>query len=136
MITDDEICCEYMSREIHYFRRRFLDEERNLLAHVGYDEPRRMFYMLNNRNPKNYGGIGIEYCPWCGKKLPIHLSPWAWLKYEYGKGYDWDLLPKKIQKEFDTDKWWKKRHLDDPKVLDEWCEKIPGLAIKLGDKMI
>lgn len=137
MITDKEICCEYMAKEIYRFNNKLLDEEGNLLAEIGYDESRRMYHIQNNRNPNNIEGLGIVYCPWCGEKLPLNLDSWAWIEYEYGEEYasNQDLLPPEVQKEFETDAWWKNRHLDDPKVLAEWVKKIPRLLqFNLGAK--
>ena len=137
MLTDEEICCDQMLREMYRYRRRELYEDGTMIAEIWYEEASRCYHILNNRTPGNDDGLKIDYCPWCGKKLPDMLDPWEWLKYEYGDEYDWDLLPKKIQEEFSTDAWWKNRHLDDPKVLKKWCKKIPWLTgIPLGTKMI
>ena len=66
-----------------------------------------------------YDSTPIDYCPYCGKKLPESLDEvwWNCLKM---KGY-----PEKIDmpEEFKTDAWWKKRHFDEPKVLAEWRKK-------------
>ena len=68
-----------------------------------------------------YDCTSIEYCPYCGIKLP-ETSDDEWeqcLKMEYGKIESIDLLPA----EFDTDEWWKKRHFDNPEVLKAWQKK-------------
>src|ERR1700722_5993915 len=58
----------------------------------------------------------IDYCPWCGKKLPKSLDD-EWdevLKNEYGITIDnpWDKKEmRKVPAEFLTDEWWKKRSL-------------------------
>ena len=54
----------------------------------------------------------IDFCPWCGKKLPENLMN-AWfdiLENEYGIE-DTVYEKSKIPKEFRTDEWWKKRGL-------------------------
>lgn len=139
MLTDEEICCDQMLREMYRYRRKELYEDGTKIAEIGYEESQRAYHILNSRDPDNNDGLAIDYCPWCGKKLPPHLEPWAWIEYEYGKEYvdNWDtMLPPEVQKEFETDAWWKNRHLDDPKVLAKWVKKIPWLTgIPLGTKM-
>ena len=56
----------------------------------------------------------IDYCPWCGKKLPTDLTN-RWFEI-LEKEYHLDDPRSKEQKklvpaEFHTDKWWKKRGL-------------------------
>ncbi len=82
-----------------------------MIAELGYNESHRSYYILNQKNPNNHCGRGIDYCPWCGKKLPEQLDPWEWIEYEYGKQYldNWDTMaPLEVKKEFETDTWWKK----------------------------
>lgn len=69
-----------------------------------------------------YDSTPIQYCPYCGKKLPESLDEdwWNCLKMEYGYPEKIDVIPL----EFESDAWWKKRHLDDPKVLEEWRKKF------------
>ena len=137
MITDKEICCQKVAREMYYFNNKSLDEHGELVAELGYVESDRSYYILNQKNPNNHYGRSIDYCPWCGKKLPEQLDPWAWIEYEYGEEYvtayddpKYKPLPPEIEKEFETDEWWKKRHLDDPKILAKWAKKIPNLISK------
>ena len=143
MLTDEEICCDQMLREMYRYRRKELYEDGTKIAEIGYDESQRAYHILNSRDPDNNDGLAINYCPWCGKKLPERLEPWAWIEYEYGEEYvtayddpKYKPLPPEIEKEFSTDAWWKNRHLDDPKVLAKWCKKIRWLTgIPLGTKM-
>jgi len=56
----------------------------------------------------------IEYCPWCGKKLPLSLRDeyFAILESEYE--IDNDIRAREagiLPAEFETDEWWKKRGL-------------------------
>ena len=54
----------------------------------------------------------MEYCPWCGFKLPTSLRD-EWfhiLRTEYGLDNPCDDK-RKIPKEFKSDEWWKKRKL-------------------------
>lgn len=132
MLTDEEICCNQMSREMYRYMRRELYEDGTMIAEIWYDEATRSYHILNNRTPGNDLGLCIDFCPFCGKKLPLRLEPWAWIEYEYGEEYvdNWDtMLPPEVQKEFETDAWWKNRHLDDPKILAKWVKKIPKLLL-------
>ena len=118
MLTDEEICCNQMAREMYRYMRRELYEDGTMIAEIWYEEASRSYHILNNRIPGNDAGLMITYCPFCGKKLPEMLDPGEWIEYEYGKEFssDTELLPSEIRKEFSTDAWWKNRHLDDPKV--------------------
>jgi predicted RNA-binding Zn-ribbon protein involved in translation (DUF1610 family) len=60
-------------------------------------------------------GTHMEYCPYCGKKMPKELTD-EWydiLEKEYGliDVNPGDYHDKRIPKEFWTDEWWKKRGL-------------------------
>jgi hypothetical protein len=61
-----------------------------------------------------FGGGKIDFCPFCGTKLPKGLSD-EWfdiLEKEYG--LDDPGMPdqkEKVPAEFKTDEWWKKREL-------------------------
>ncbi len=75
---------------------------------VRYDEQYRE-YTIGFPN----GGVLIEYCMFCGKKLPLSLRD-KWLdilENEYGLEWPHSLDSKKVPKEFLTDEWWKKRGL-------------------------
>jgi hypothetical protein len=57
---------------------------------------------------------GVDYCPWCGTKLPESLFDTRFdiLEKEYGIDSPYDDKQKdKIPAEFLTDEWWKKRGL-------------------------
>lgn len=63
-------------------------------------------------NKKEYGGFEpMDYCPFCGAKLPERLDGKLTeiLQKEYGLTSWRDY--KKAPKEFRTDEWWKKRGL-------------------------
>ena len=88
-----------------------------------FDITYRRFYIHLISKYEDYWQT-LTYCPYCGAKLP-NLSD----EYEYaleealGKDYC-DIKSDEIPNEFKTDEWWKKRHLDDPKVLEEWRKKF------------
>lgn len=52
--------------------------------------------------------IRVEYCPWCGQKLPINLRG-EW----FNRMDDMDIDPasKMVPKEYLTDLWWQKEGL-------------------------
>ena len=55
----------------------------------------------------------IDYCPWCGVKLPQDLND-VWfelLEDEFGIKDPTNEDKDKVPKEFKTDEWWKKRGL-------------------------
>jgi hypothetical protein len=55
----------------------------------------------------------IDYCPWCGTKLPVSLNDeYISILDEYGIDdyFDEEQL-KRLPPEFKTDEWWKKRGL-------------------------
>jgi len=59
-------------------------------------------------------GCCVEFCPFCGAKLPKDLADERFeiLETEYGINDPYDSKQKKlIPKEFKTDEWWKKRAL-------------------------
>jgi hypothetical protein len=59
------------------------------------------------------GGVLIQYCMFCGKKLPLSVRKewYAILEEEYGLESPDEEDEKKVPKEFWTDEWWKKRGL-------------------------
>ena len=53
--------------------------------------------------------IAIQFCPWCGHRLPIELSEeWFQILDTIGIEY-YDA--KSIPEEMNTDTWWKKKKL-------------------------
>ena len=63
--------------------------------------------------PKSTGCMLMDYCMFCGKKLPESLRvPWFdILEQEYGLERPVSGDRKKVPQEFLTDEWWKKRGL-------------------------
>jgi len=58
-------------------------------------------------------GMLLDYCMFCGKKLPISVRD-EWfdiLEQEYGLESPCEEDRNKVPKEFWTDEWWKKRNL-------------------------
>jgi hypothetical protein len=59
------------------------------------------------------GGTLIDYCMFCGKKLPTSVRD-EWfdiLEHEYGLEEPLHEDKEKVPKEFWTDEWWKERGL-------------------------
>lgn len=80
---------------------------------MGYSDIFREYYIL--RKEDNVSVYRIDYCPWCGEKLPKELRDEYFdiLKKEY------NLEPnladirnnQDLPKEFQSDEWWIKRGL-------------------------
>ncbi len=77
-----------------------------------------LYYSLRFREygvkiPKSTGGMLMDYCMFCGKKLPKSVrSEWfGILEKEYGLEWPDSKDKKKVPQEFWTDEWWKKRGL-------------------------
>lgn len=92
-----KFCCKDM--------RLFVTDPRDP---INYNDKLREYYI---DAPKTSNIITMEYCPWCGKKLPPSL------RNRYGdlitKEYNldpWDDTDK-LPIEFKSDEWWKKRQL-------------------------
>lgn len=63
--------------------------------------------------PKSTGCMLMDYCMFCGKKLPFSVRD-EWydiLEKEYGLESPDEEDKKKVPKEFWNDEWWKKRGL-------------------------
>ena len=76
-----------------------------------------IIYLSENRSflikVNQHIGQEIQYCPWCGTKLPKELSNewWDILEKEYNIIYPLESERDKVPAEFWTDEWWKKRGL-------------------------
>ena len=53
MLTDEEICCDQMLREMYRYRRKELYEDGTKIAEIGYEESQRAYHILNSRDPDN-----------------------------------------------------------------------------------
>jgi len=79
----------------------------NFLLHekkvqIGYVDKHREYYIQAN-------GCAIqimEYCPWCGQKLPLSLRD-KWFDELEKLGYD-EPFDQNIPIEYTTSVWWKK----------------------------
>ncbi len=82
---------------------------------VAYDEPERCFYIYDAGDNKH--GVVINYCPFCGAKLPADLidereeTIILELGYDYLSDDNGNQPKKELPEEFKTDEWWKKRGL-------------------------
>jgi hypothetical protein len=104
-----EFCCGRMAANIT------LENNRKRGQVVMYDPSVREYSVcvINQRNAIS----PINYCPYCGKKLPSELGD-DWIeviKSEFGKDFfcedDAEWFEKELPPEFKTDEWWKKRGL-------------------------
>ena len=123
MITKEEVCCERMWTEIEDFREKKLNNDDTLKSTIWYEEDTRTYHILSFKRLDDCGkydcaGWPIDYCPFCGRKLPNPLDPEDVIYEEYGEDYvrlnndpKYKPLPPEVRKEFDSDEWWKKRGL-------------------------
>jgi len=58
---------------------------------------------------RGHASTRIRFCPWCGTRLPEPLSD-NWYNTLHEMGYD-DPGEDDIPSEFNTDQWWRDRHL-------------------------
>jgi hypothetical protein len=92
-------CCNSMDCEL-------LSSTSILLYNAKYRE-----YAVKIPNSSTYAMI--DFCPFCGEKLPVSLRD-EWfdiLEQEYGLESPCEEDKKRVPKEFLTDEWWKKRGL-------------------------
>lgn len=93
---DTQYCCEAMKRSLEDGR-----------VMIGYSPSFRRYYIPLSW--PHQSTQGINYCPWCGTKLPKPLiNEWhEILEKEYGIT-SFHTSPD-YPNEFDTDEWWIKR---------------------------
>ncbi len=115
-ITDEEFfknfdfCCDWMRYRIS------LTENQADGQYVFYRRCNRTYFIEAFNDSSS--STQIEYCPFCGKKLPNDLDEeWFDTIYEelgpeYLEGPHAGTPPtKELPEEFKTDEWWKKRGL-------------------------
>ncbi len=92
-------CCEDMKYHIYQSK----DTEVKTILYI----PRFNEYGI----PCNEDGVSmiiINYCPWCGKKLPLSLRD-KWFEKLLLLGFESPLFDEHIPIEYKTDEWWKGR---------------------------
>lgn len=85
-------CCDEMNF--------FLDEKK---VKINYNSSHRKYYIYASNSAIQL----INYCPWCGSKLPSALSE-KWYNELEAKGFE-DPFEDEIPNEYKTDAWWKGR---------------------------
>lgn len=99
-------CCEEMDRNIMYrcdVHPDPYDCPDNLIAyHEVFDE---FGIIIHDGAMSN---LLINYCPWCGHKLPVSKRD-KWFEELEKLGYD-DPFDQNIPKEYLTDEWWNKKN--------------------------
>ena len=89
MIINDNICCD--------------DMENNILHNtVSYNEVFDEFGITVNED--NSSVIIIDFCPWCGKKLPTSQRE-KWFEELELKGFITPLFDDNIPAEYKSKKW-------------------------------
>jgi hypothetical protein len=95
-------CCERMTASV---------DGSSEISPWSYNARQRSYYVQSVNHP---GAELVDYCPFCGAKLPEPLFDewWRILEEEYGfenpGGARREGL---VPEEFQTDEWWKKRGL-------------------------
>jgi hypothetical protein len=100
-------CCEDMKRNVEYKNETLgkYDCPDNLITYVSkMDE----YGIVIHDGGSSY--IKIEFCPWCGAKLPESKRD-LWFETLSGMGYKFPAGEDNLPEEFETDEWWKKRGL-------------------------
>lgn len=118
MITKEEVCCEQMFKHVMSFLNKNTSVDGELDTCIWYEEKERQYHVLCSNLLKHYTGYPISFCPWCGSKLPEPLDPDETIEKEYGADYlrpyydpMYRPLPEDVDKDFQSDAWWKKRGL-------------------------
>jgi hypothetical protein len=102
MYTNKKHCCERMSSSV--------DGTDDISPWI-YNERHRAYYVQSVNHP---GAERVDYCAFCGTKLPQDLtSEWIRiLEEEYGFENAYEARRNGlVPSEFQTDEWWKKRGL-------------------------
>ena len=87
-------CCDLMEQHLR--------GEDNIICYV----PKFREYGL----PVHDGGtsfLAIDFCPWCGKKLPVQLRD-SWFETLEKMGHK-DPVVEGYPSQFETDSWWKSK---------------------------
>lgn len=98
-----EHCCEQMTRNINDKR-----------AQIFYLPHYRSYYIEYIYEPEFRARHVLNYCPWCGVKLPEDLTEKYYVSLEKDCGidsYEAKDHPENIPDEFKTEAWWLKRGL-------------------------
>jgi hypothetical protein len=106
-----EFCCDLFRNNIT------LESNMQIGQVIVYDPQVRMFAIMVIKNKDAISPI--NYCPYCGKKLPNELmEEWSSIVQDkFCKDYmnmdrpEREKFFKKLPEEFKTDEWWKKRGL-------------------------
>jgi len=114
---DDEFCCKYMKKHVDDFENRRVDCYGRPLSGIFYNRQHRRYCLMNYMGSwEDIGVLWMEYCPFCGKKLPKELDdddmdPYLMKEYGWTEDDCWGYPRRELPDEFKTDEWWKKRGL-------------------------
>lgn len=100
---------KYNPKELH----RCLELYKELLGDGSLLDYSPKYREYGVKIPKTTGYVLMDYCMFCGKKLPLSLRD-EWfdiLEKEYGLERPASGDKKKVPEEFWTEEWWKKREL-------------------------
>ena len=100
MTQNDKRCCDYMKQS--------LDDN---TTQIKYNPIFRSYYIPLYKNAAKQL---INFCPWCGTKLPrsLRMDWFEILENEYKLDpYNDPKNVKDLPEEFKSDQWWKNRNL-------------------------
>lgn len=106
-----KMCCEEMEEKAYYIDQTFTRFEECVECRMVYYSSKFNEYGLpvyDGENGRVTSYILIQYCPWCGKKLPESRRD-EWFDRLEKMGFDTPFEDfEKIPSEFKTSDWWKK----------------------------
>lgn len=95
-------CCEYMNENVLDLYNSIDKSDENKVVYF-CPSVREYGIPVRESNPSSY--IVIEFCPWCGKRLPTSKRD-EWFDELEGLGYD-DPFIQEIPSKYKTDEWYK-----------------------------
>jgi len=116
-VKNNEFCCKYMKMHVDDFLYKKLDGYDIAKSRIWYDPQHRSYGLMNYTGDwDDVHPSWMEYCPFCGKKLPKELDdddmdPYLMKEYGWTEDDCWGYPRRELPDEFKTDEWWKKRGL-------------------------
>lgn len=99
------VCCSDMSNHLYLISRNNGNNNSEKHDKVIYYSSRFNEYGIPLDDGISY--ILIEYCPWCGQKLPNSLRE-KWFAELEKLGYETPLFDDNIPEKYMSSLWWKK----------------------------
>ncbi|MFR8143659.1 MAG: DUF6980 family protein [Clostridia bacterium] len=97
-------CCRRMEENVNQTCKEHSNMFECLEQIITYNRKFNEYGIIIHDGGKSY--LLIEYCPWCGAKLPQSKRK-LWFEQLYKLEYK-NPLEENMPEEFQTDKWWRK----------------------------